>query len=204
MLTFMLTYWRQWHAISCKCFVTKLQESIIIEYGSGSNKKGCWLKDFILNEANSNALLRLHAFTGNDFVSSFFRKGKLNCWKILQKCSKFEDCFSQLGAEGDSLLDELEEYVCSYLYGYNKKHIKKVQWLLFQKKHVKENKVIVDLSALPPCCNVLRIYSERANFIAKKWRSSLKNQNWWGEFQKSWLGWIWWHLVDWPSISWGY
>ena len=42
-------------------------------------------------------------------------------------------------------------------------------------KHAKENKVI-DLSALPPCCNVLRIHSERANFVAKIWRSSLKNK----------------------------
>ena len=84
---------------------------LFIEYGSGSNKKGCWLKDFALNEANGSALLGLHAFTGNDFVPSFFRKGKLKCWKILQKFSKFKDCFSQLGAESDlsdSLFDELE------------------------------------------------------------------------------------------------
>ena len=39
----------------------------------------------------------------------------------------------------------------------------------------KENNVI-NLSALPPCSNVLRIHSERANFVAKVWRSSLKNK----------------------------
>ena len=125
-------------------------------YGSGNNKKRCWLKDFALNQANSSALLGLHAFTGNDFVSSFFRKGKLKCWKTLQKFSKFEDCFSQLGAEwdlSDSLFNELEKYVCN-LYGYGEKNINKVRWLLFQKKHAKENKVI-DLSALPPCGNTL-------------------------------------------------
>ena len=47
--------------------------------------------------------------------------------------------------------------------------------MLFQKKHAEENKVI-DLSALPPRRNVLRIHSERANFVAKIWRSSLKNK----------------------------
>ena len=47
--------------------------------------------------------------------------------------------------------------------------------LLFQKKHARENKVI-DLSALSPCRNVLQIYSERTNFIAKVSRSSLKNK----------------------------
>ena len=42
------------------------------------------------------------------------------------------------------------------------------------KKHAKENKVI-DLSALPPCRNVLRIHSERAKFITKFCISSMKN-----------------------------
>ena len=49
---------------------------LFIEYGSGVNKKGYSLKDFALNEASSSALLGLHLFNGNDFVSSFFR-GKM-------------------------------------------------------------------------------------------------------------------------------
>ena len=101
----------------------------------------------------------------------------LGCNRALHFILLFEDCFFQLGAEwdlSDFLFDELEEYVCS-LYGYGEKNINKVRWLLFQKKHAKENKVI-DLSALPPCRNVLRIHSERANFVAKVWRSSLKNK----------------------------
>ena len=78
------------------------------------------------------------------------------CSKILRKLSKFEDCFFQLGAEwhlSESVFHELEEYVCNS-FGHREKNIKKVRWLLFQKKHAKENKVI-DLSALPPCRNTL-------------------------------------------------
>ena len=45
----------------------------------------------------------------------------------------------------------------------------------FKKKHAKENKVI-DLPALPACRNVLRTHSERADFVAKVWRSSLENK----------------------------
>ena len=37
------------------------------------------------------------------------------------------------------------------------------------------NKVI-DLSGLPPCPNVLWVHSERTNFVAKIWRSALKNK----------------------------
>ena len=47
---------------------------LFIAHGSGSNKKECWLKDFVLNEANNSALLGIHAFTGNDFISSFLEK----------------------------------------------------------------------------------------------------------------------------------
>ena len=72
------------------------------------------------------------------------------------------------------MFDELEEYVRNF-YGYGEKNINKFRWLLFQKKHAKESKVI-DLSALPPCRNVLQIRSERATFFAKVWRSSLANK----------------------------
>ena len=43
------------------------------------------------------------------------------------------------------------------------------------KLNAKENKVI-DLPALPPSCNFLRIHPERANFVTKVWRSLLKNK----------------------------
>ena len=49
---------------------------LFIEYGSGSNKKGCWLKDFRLNEASSTAILGLHEFSGNDSFS-LKRKAKM-------------------------------------------------------------------------------------------------------------------------------
>ena len=43
------------------------------------------------------------------------------------------------------------------------------------KLNAKEIKFI-DLPALPPCCNVLWIHPERASFVAKVWRSLLKNK----------------------------
>ena len=43
------------------------------------------------------------------------------------------------------------------------------------KLNAKENKVI-DLPALPPCFNFLRIHPERGNFVTKVWRSLLKHK----------------------------
>ena len=62
-----------------------------------------------------------------------------------------------------------------FIYGYREKNINKVRWLLSQEKHAKEN-LVINLTALPPCLNVLRIYSERANFVIKVWKSSLKKK----------------------------
>ena len=110
-------------------------------------------------------------------MTSFPHFLKLKCWEILQKFSKLEYCFSQRDAEwnlSDTLLSELEEYICN-LYGYREKNINKVRWLLSQEKHAKEN-LVINLTVLPPCLNVFRIYSERANFVIKVWKSSLKKK----------------------------
>ena len=110
----MFTYWRLDNIkVLATALLQNYKSQLFIEYCSGSNKKKWLLKDFTLNEGSSR-----HAFMDNDFFSLFFRKVNLKCWETLQKCTKFEDCFSQLGGEWDlsgSLFNE-EEYLCN-LYG---------------------------------------------------------------------------------------
>ena len=106
-------------------------------------------------------------------VSSFYRKGKAACWKILEKNPKFLKAFQDLGSNWeltDETFELLEEYIC-VLYGSRKKDVNQVHHDLFQKKHVKEEKVI-DLSMLPPCHSVLMLHAKRANFVAKIWKCS--------------------------------
>ena len=72
-----------------------------------------------ISHERSLSLIGLHSFTGNDYVSSFFKRGKDHCWKLLQKYHRFEDCFTKLGASetlSDDLFEQLEELVC-FLYG---------------------------------------------------------------------------------------
>ena len=67
----------------------------------------------------------LHAFTGNDYLSSFFRKGKDRCWKLMQKYEEFEVCFTKLGSEpnlSEDLFESLEKYT-ALLYGVKSKSI---------------------------------------------------------------------------------
>ena len=60
-------------------------------------------------------MIGFHAFTGNDYIISFYRKGKVACFKILQGSSKFQSMFEKLGNKlelSDDLLRKLEEFIC--------------------------------------------------------------------------------------------
>ena len=58
------------------------QDKIYLDYGTGLNRKGLWLSNVVMSESKLKALIGFHAFTGNDYISSFFRKDKPACWKI--------------------------------------------------------------------------------------------------------------------------
>ena len=108
-------------------------------------------------------------------VSSCFKKGKNQFWKLLEKFEKFHDCFSNLGLQyemSEELFKQLEEFVC-YLYGMRIKSVNEVRWRLFEKKHKRENK-IADLWSLPPCQEVLRYHCQRTNFVPYIWRHSFQ------------------------------
>ena len=51
-------------------------ERIWIDYGTGDNRKVLKLNSIDMDEEKKLALLGFHAATGNDYVSSFFRRGK--------------------------------------------------------------------------------------------------------------------------------
>ena len=151
------------------------KERVFLDCGCGKYKKGFWLKSIEMSSSEINALIAFHAFTGNDFVSCFFRKGKAMCWKVMKQSEKFEVLFHHLGSTWDlseELYQLLEEYTC-LLYGYKRKNINNLRSEMFAKKYTNENKV-VDLSVLPPCQSVLRLHSKRANYVAKIWKSSLQ------------------------------
>ena len=120
--------------------------------GNGVNRKGVWLNLVEIEENKRNALIGFHSFTGNDFVSSFFRKGKKHCWEVMIKNEKYLECFTALGKDWEpslSMMEMLQHYVCS-LFGSREKEVNKARFEIFNKKYTREGKTI-DLSALPPC-----------------------------------------------------
>ena len=90
--------------------------NVFIDSGRGNNRKLLCIQATTLTTDQKKAIVGLHAFTGTDQNSSFFRKIKVRCWKIAQD---YLSTFSNLGKEfemTDDLMKELEEYVCR-LYG---------------------------------------------------------------------------------------
>ena len=114
-------------------------EDVDINVLANSLFQGIWLSEMKLYEDERKSLLGLHAFTGNDYISLFFRKSKFLCWKIMKLSDKFKIMFRNLGntwtITNDSL-EELAEYICK-LYGYNEKSVDNVRYKMFQKKHLK-------------------------------------------------------------------
>ena len=149
------------------------KEHVVIDNGYSQSRKCIDLRSLQSSECKYSAMLGLHAFTGNDYLSSFFRKRKERCWKLMQKYEEFEVCFTNLGSKpnlSEELFESLVEYT-ALLYGVKSKSINEACWKIFEKRHKKHNKII-NLSLLPPWESVLRLHSKRANAVVYLWRKA--------------------------------
>ena len=118
------------------------KEKVYLDSGRADARRLIPLGSVELAEQHINALLGFHAFTGNDYVSSFFTKGKKTCWKKFIQNPKFSDCFKALGKNVDlsaELFHILEEFVC-LLYGSRKKEVDEVRYHMFKKKNGTDDK----------------------------------------------------------------
>ena len=61
----------------------EFRNRVLIDDGSGGNRKVMRLSNIDIEKDLVDALIGFHAFTGNGCISSFFRKGKENCWKLV-------------------------------------------------------------------------------------------------------------------------
>ena len=117
------------------------------------------------------ALLGFHATTGNDYVSSFFRRGKEKSWKIVKKYSRFTTMFANLGNSWEASEEDLkllEKFVC-HLYGGKGKSVDKLRYKKFESVYRTKNK-IHDLFLLPPCRRSLVLHLKRAYYIVRIWK----------------------------------
>ena len=62
---------------------------VFIDKGTGKSRKILDLNACKSTEKQWKALLGLHSFNGNDYVSSFHREGKQFCWKYVKNNVRF-------------------------------------------------------------------------------------------------------------------
>ena len=55
------------------------KQRVYIDSECSTSRKVYWMNDIVMSEDEVNSLIPFHPFTGNDYVSGFFRKGKLHC-----------------------------------------------------------------------------------------------------------------------------
>ena len=89
---------------------------VLIDNGTGNARKIIDIHSARLSTDQRRALTGMHAFSGNDYVSSFFRIGKTQVWKKILKNPQFIQVFGNLG---NFNFEDLEKFVRS-LYGYPK------------------------------------------------------------------------------------
>ena len=74
---------------------------VFVDNGTGKNRQLLDLTACALSQSQKQALLGMHAFSVNDFISSFLRKGKPAFWKLVKNSEMFQDMFGKLGRDND-------------------------------------------------------------------------------------------------------
>ena len=146
--------------------------NIYIDNGTGKDRKFFHLNSCDLDSQSLQALVGYHAFSGNDYVSSFLRKSKVTGWKVVKNDEEFLEGFAKLGTNqslSEFEINFLQKFVC-VLYGEKGSvEVNKARTSIFWKK-LKKNKKVSDISLLPPCYTSLFKHSKRANYVARIYR----------------------------------
>ena len=106
-------------------FVSKFidTDKIILDFGTTTRRKVINIGSRRMSNELKEALIGFRGFTGNDYVSSIFKKTKATCWRKVIHNHKFVQMFQQLGNMynlEEDMIQLLEEYTCA-LYGKNEK-----------------------------------------------------------------------------------
>ena len=145
---------------------------IFIDNGTGKARKILDMSTSGLGDTEKKALAGLHAFSGNDYVSSFYKQGKKKMWSKVKKNDSYLELFENYGSSDRLSVQDnnrLEKFVCD-LYGFPKDDsVDVVRKKLYIRKSSKVGKSI-ELASLPPCKRNLEYHNKRANFVAITFR----------------------------------
>ena len=124
----------------------------------------------------SHSIPGIYAFTGIDYMPSFYGKGKVRPLKLMKSQTRFSNAFKDLSEKeiDDSTVNIIEEFVC-HMYGCKKQtSMRPVIPLVFEAKCKPKQKgqpvdsiKNIDTKTFPPCCRVLLEQIKRAWYISR-------------------------------------
>ena len=117
--------------------------NLILDSGTGVGRKIVRMSDVEIEEDDRNANIGFHGFTGCDYTSAFFRKGKTMCWKKMESKARFYEVMTKLGEDVSvDLCNTIGEFVCA-MYGDGRvKDVNTLQSNKFTEKQNRENKYV--------------------------------------------------------------
>ena len=112
------------------------EERVFWDSRNGKNCKSINLCNAKMTDDLKQTLLGFHAFTGSDYVSSVFTKGKEASWKKIIKNEKFIKVFQDFGFSWEipqEIFQVIKEFSCSK-YVFSCSSFNKVRGEIFSKR----------------------------------------------------------------------
>ena len=157
--------------------------SVILNYGHGNHRRYIDVSHLAVclekrQPGITDALIGLHALTGCDFTSSFYRKGKVKPFELLESDTSgiYKIALQSLASEKVNI-EEVTSYVCS-LYGFKTRDINDARYKAFLRMSGgMQNSTLskikrINCGALPPCSKTLHNHIKRAHFVALMWKNA--------------------------------
>ena len=153
----------------------------ILDYGSGNHRRYIAVSNIaaILNEKQdgmTEALLGMHALTGCDFTSCFFRKGKLKPFQRLVADVSDRHVTALRSLTSDDVdMPCVTSFVCS-MYGFTTSDINQARYKAFMHMNGGDEKESlatiekINRASLPPCNKTLGNHVKRAQFVSMMWK----------------------------------
>ena len=165
---------------------SRQNKHIYMDCGTGNNRRLIDISKLfqLLEEKQDNltkALAGIHAFTGCDFTSAFYRKGKVKPLQLVENdtTGNYVKAFTDLATLNEPDVGRIEAFV-SVIYGQKTAiSIDETRYRVFRKmsgtgsvdnplKNVKK----INCSLLPPCSKTLYKKIKRAQYVSMVWTNA--------------------------------
>ena len=164
-------------------YTDTISSQVIMDCGAGNNRRYINVSEIVktLEEKTpglAESLPGFHSFTGCDYTSAFYKKGKIKPFAILEKNASGEyiRCFKSLGMQRDPDINLLNRFVCEMYSCSGMSCVNDARCAIFKRmsgpKDLKNplGKIKrIDCAVLSPCSKTLDKKIMRCHYVSVMW-----------------------------------